>query len=486
MTTPGDRSGSTLGPYRLVRRIGRGGMGEVYEAVDTVKDRTVALKLLPPHLADDDEFRTRFLRESQTAARLNDPHVIPIHDYGEIDGQLYLDMRIVDGEDLRALIGRGPLPAERAVDIVAQIAGALDSAHQAGLTHRDVKPENILLDARGFVYLVDFGLVLSAGHTALTSTGSAIGSFNYMAPERFGTGAPVGPASDTYSLACVLFECLTGAKPFGTDSMEQIIAGHLHRPLPTTGTAFDAAIARGTAKNPADRYPTTGEFAAAARATLAGSAPPMPPTPGPLLGATQVAPAGTYPPPQPPAPAPSSPQRSATTPLLAGVAVIAVLALAGVLVWMFLSGNDPDSAAQPTDAAAAEPTDTTLTVTATASPPQTSTDRQTRPAGDLGLPVPISDPPCDGSTVAVVYNAVTPGAYAQEVGAALARYPGASYLRTDQSCRSLKQAENGNPIYAVYYPGATPAETCSIKARVGGDTYARRLDDRTPVGTEVC
>ena len=499
---PGDRSGSTLGPYRLVRRIGRGGMGEVYEAVDTVKDRTVALKLLPPQFADDADYRTRFLRESQTAARLNDPHVIPIHDFGEIDGQLFLDMRIVAGQDLRAVIRQGPVAPERAVDVIGQIASALDSAHDAGLTHRDIKPENILLDGKGFAYLVDFGLVQSAGQTGLTSTGLAIGSFNYMAPERFGGGGPVGPPSDTYALACVLYECLTGAKPFGSDSMEQIIAGHLHRPLPPTGTAFDAVIARGTAKDPAQRYRTAGELAADARATLAGRPPAMP-------APTRVAPVGSYDatgyaqnqyaqnqyaqPPYPAAPARSS--RNVVIAAVAAVAVIAAVA-AGVLLWQSGDGS-PSGDGDSTGVALAEATETmTSTVTASApstappaastAPPATTAPPAARGPGDLGLPVPISAPACNGDTVAVVYNAVTPGAYQQEIAAALAQHPGASYLRTDQACASLKQSENGSPIYAVYYPGATRAETCAIRDRIGGGTYARVLDDSTPVGTEIC
>ncbi|GAA3965126.1 serine/threonine-protein kinase [Gordonia caeni] len=499
---PGDRSGSVLGPYRLVRRIGRGGMGEVYEAVDTVKDRTVALKLLPPQLADDADYRTRFLRESQTAARLNDPHVIPIHDFGEIDGQLFLDMRIVAGQDLRAVITQGPVAPDRAVDVIGQIASALDSAHDAGLTHRDIKPENILLDGKGFAYLVDFGLVQSAGQVGLTSTGLAIGSFNYMAPERFGGGAPVGPPSDTYALACVLYECLTGAKPFGADSMEQIIAGHLHRPLPPTGTAFDAVIARGTAKDPAQRYRTAGELAAAARASLAGR-PPAVPAP------TRTAPVGSYDPtgyaqtPYPQNPYQAAPARKSKNVVIAAIAAVAVIAAlaGGVLLWQ--SGRD-DSGGDSAAVALADATETrTATVTESAASPapadsesvptESSTVRPAttappaaRAPGDLGLPVPISTPACNGDTVAVVYNAVSPGAYQQEIAAALAQYPGSSYLRTDQSCLSFKQSENGNPIYAVYYPGATRAETCAIRDRIGGGTYARVLDNSTPVGTEVC
>lgn len=535
MTAPGDRSGTELGPYRLVRRIGRGGMGEVYEAVDTRKDRTVALKLLPENLAHDDDFRTRFLNESQTVAKLNDPHVIPIHDFGEIDGQLFLDMRIVDGQDLRSLIEQGALTPEQAVDVVGQIAGALDTAHEAGLTHRDVKPENILIDRKGFAYLVDFGLVQSAGQAGLTSTGLAIGSFNYMAPERFGTGAPIGPATDVYALGCVLYEALTGSRPFGSASMEQIIAGHLHRALPPTGTAYDEVIARATAKDPAQRYRTAGELAAAAAAAPqersatavapagmydqhqstqhpAAAYPPAqypptqyPPTqyppaqyPGDQYPATQYAQSR----PHPVGAGAPAPGKSMIALIAAAAAIVVLLAVIGGVVYWQTSGDD-STAQQPAittvtqnPAPASEAAEAGISGTppsraessgASVPPAAASTpSAPTRGPGDLGLSTPISSPPCDGRTVAFVYNATTPGAYAQEVAAALAQHPGSSYLRTDQSCQSLRQSLDGNPIYAVYYEGADLAQTCATRNRIGGETYARRLDDTTPVGLEIC
>src|SRR5690349_23372075 len=148
------RVGSRVGPYQLTRLIGRGGMGEVYEARDTVKDRTVALKLLPRELSHNTTFRARLEREARSAGKLQEPHVVPIHDFGEVDGQLFVDMRLIDGVDLRSLLSRhGPLPPARAVSIVRQIASALDAAHAAGVTHRDVKPENILVNAEDFAYL---------------------------------------------------------------------------------------------------------------------------------------------------------------------------------------------------------------------------------------------------------------------------------------------------------------------------------------------
>ncbi len=237
-----DLSGTRLGPYSIDELIGRGGMGEVYRATDTCKGRVVALKLLSPAIAGDPAARDRFLRESRVAAQLNDPHVIPIHDWGEIDGRLFIDMRLVDGRDLRTLLAdTGPLPAERALKIVGQIADALDAAHRSGLCHRDVKPDNILVDDRDFAYLVDFGLAQADTDTRLTSTGTAIGSFGYMAPERFGSGT-VGAPADIYALGCVLFECLSGVPPFASaTTIERLITAHLTAPPPRLGAAVDAA-----------------------------------------------------------------------------------------------------------------------------------------------------------------------------------------------------------------------------------------------------
>jgi serine/threonine-protein kinase len=283
-----------FGKYRLNRLLGQGGMGEVYEAHDTTKDRTVALKILPEELSRDDGFRTRFQRESRAAAMLEEPHVIPIHDWGEIDGNLYIDMRLVRGEDLHELLQRGPLEPERAVGIIRQIAAALEAAHAQGLIHRDVKPQNILITAaEDFAYLIDFGIAENRGDTRLTVAGSAIGSFAYMAPERF-EDRPTTPAVDTYSLAGVLYEALTGQPPFKVGSMEQVIAAHLSSPPPQPSAVnprlpagFDEVIARGMAKDPDDRYGSPGALGRAAQRAL--GAPSSGPSTGPNAY-TQAAP----------------------------------------------------------------------------------------------------------------------------------------------------------------------------------------------------
>jgi serine/threonine protein kinase len=221
-----------FGHYQLRELIGRGGMGEVYRAYDTKTDRIVAVKVLPPNMAADETFQARFRRESQAAAGLNDPHVVPIHRFGEIDGRLYLDMRLIEGRNLGTILNdtKGPLDVELAVKVAEQVASALDDAHRAGLIHRDVKPSNILITDRDFVYLIDFGLARTAGEVGLTTAGSTLGTMAYMAPERF-EGKPVDPTSDIYALACVLYECLTGVRPYPAESLEQQIAGHMTQPI---------------------------------------------------------------------------------------------------------------------------------------------------------------------------------------------------------------------------------------------------------------
>jgi serine/threonine kinase PknH len=268
------RVGTTFGKYNITRLLGKGGMGEVYEAYDTDKGRTVALKILAHELSDDVAFRTRFQRESQAAAILQEPHVIPIHDWGEIDGSLYIDMRRVQGQTLLDLIEKGPLEPSRAVNIISQVAAALDAAHAEGLIHRDIKPQNILVTPADFAYLVDFGIAEASGDTRLTTAGSQIGTLNYMAPERFRDQTST-PAVDVYSLTCVLYEALTGEIPFTRDSLENLVAAHIASPPPRPSAvnprlpvAMDDVIARGMAKDPDDRYGTAGALGRAAHRAL--------------------------------------------------------------------------------------------------------------------------------------------------------------------------------------------------------------------------
>ncbi|MDT5349627.1 MAG: hypothetical protein QOH91_2914, partial [Mycobacterium sp.] len=266
--------GTPFGRYRLVELVGRGGMGEVWRAFDTMTERVVALKVLPAQLANDEVFQQRFRREARAAAGINEPHVVPIHDFGEIEGRLYVTMRLIEGRNLQSILTTGPLQPDRAVHIIGQVASALNAAHRIDLVHRDVKPSNILVAEDDFAYLIDFGIARATGETKLTNTGSVIGTWAYLAPERLTTGE-ADHRSDIYALTCVMHECLTGSQPFPGDSLEMQIGGHLTQPPPRPSALraglpaeLDAVVAKGMAKNPDERYATTRELASAARAAI--------------------------------------------------------------------------------------------------------------------------------------------------------------------------------------------------------------------------
>ncbi|MTE17351.1 serine/threonine-protein kinase [Nocardia aurantiaca] len=348
--------GTRFGRYVLQQLLGEGGMGQVYRAFDTGTDRVVAVKVLHAHIAADPVFRERFRREAKTAAALGDPHVVPIFDYGQIEGHLFMCMQFLDGEGVDALLARsGPMAVTDAVSVLTQAAAALQAAHAAGLVHRDVKPSNLFITANGFVYLIDFGIARAAGETGLTSIGSTIGTFAYMAPERFTTGIADARA-DVYALACVAFELLTGRPPFPAAGVEQHIAAHLTQPpprpsllRPEVGTGFDAVIARGLAKDPDQRYQTAGELAAACLASASAA---------PRLVATQVNPGPRLADPQPvhsvelaraaPIPVPPSPSSSYRVVLPAlGIAAVTVLAI-GYWVLKDTSPHSQPLTASPT------------------------------------------------------------------------------------------------------------------------------------------
>ena len=268
--------GSVLGGYRIVRLIGRGGMGAVYLADDVRLGRKVALKVLSSETAEIPAVRERFVRESQLAASLDHPHILPIYEAGEADGQLFIAMRYVPGPDLEGIIARdGPLALERTVALIDQIGSALDAAHAAGLIHRDVKPGNILVapgSAPGtdHAYLTDFGLTKQAEYSAaLTRSGQLLGSVGYVAPELI-ENRPVDARVDIYSLGCVLYECLAGTQPYPRDTEMATLYAHVQAPPPSIAlvrpelpAAIDGVIAKAMAKTPEARYPSAGELARA-------------------------------------------------------------------------------------------------------------------------------------------------------------------------------------------------------------------------------
>jgi uncharacterized protein DUF6777/protein kinase-like protein len=331
-----------FGPYQIQELIGRGGMGEVHRAFDTVRQRTVALKRLRPEFAADERFRTRFLRECRLAAQLTEAHVIPIHDFGEIDGRLYLDMRLVHGSNLEEVLATGgPLTPDRAVGVVTQVAAALDAAHAAGLVHRDVKPSNVLLSTDGpglHCYLADFGVAAAVGGSgSLTSTGTTVGTMAYIAPERL-RGEPADHRVDVYSLACLLHEALTGQPPFRSDELAAVIRAHLELEpprasslVPTVPPALDEVVARGMAKDPALRHQTAGELAAAANAALSGRMIGPPAAPATVAAAVPDAAVTAGPRHAPRTPAAARRRRGRLVPRLALVGLL-LLAIAVVTI----------------------------------------------------------------------------------------------------------------------------------------------------------
>ncbi len=275
-TTSDPRIGSVLAGYRIERLLGRGGMGVVYLAHDPRLKRNVALKLLAPELANDDGFRERFLHESELAASLDHQNVIPIYEAGEADGVLFIAMRYVEGTDLaRLLADEGPLEPARTVGILAQVASALDTAHQLGLVHRDVKPSNILLAADEHVYLADFGLTRTGGAAGPTAEyATSLGTVDYVAPEQI-DGDPLDAQADLYSLGCVLYECLTGQPPYRADTSMGVLWSHLqadppsaHEIRPELPDQIDTVIAHALAKQPNDRHHTCTELVRNASAAL--------------------------------------------------------------------------------------------------------------------------------------------------------------------------------------------------------------------------
>jgi serine/threonine protein kinase len=269
--------GSEIAGHRLEAVAGRGGMGVVYRATQLRLKRQVALKLIASDLAADPSFRERFEHESEIAAQIEHPHVIPLYEAGEENGQLYITMRYVEGTDLRAMISReGALPPPVAADILAQVCGALDAAHERGLVHRDIKPANVLIAGtreEPHAYLTDFGLTKQAATTGgMTKTGMFVGTLDYIAPEQL-QGGPVDARADVYALGCMLYQMLTGRVPYPRDSEPAKIWAHMQEPPPSlrevaphVPVAFDEVLSRAMAKTPEDRYPSAGDLAHAAKA----------------------------------------------------------------------------------------------------------------------------------------------------------------------------------------------------------------------------
>jgi hypothetical protein len=360
--------GDVFAGNRIEGLAGRGGMGVVFRATELSLDRVVALKLIAPALAGDPDFRARFLRESRAAASIEHPNVLPIYRAGELDDELYIVMRYVDGQDLRTLVrASGSLPPAFVAEIVAQVGSALDAAHARGLVHRDVKPANVLLAADDHVYLTDFGLAKrmeSTAAAALSRPGGWVGTLGYVAPEQI-RGDRVDARTDVYALGCILVHALTGKPPYMRDSEEATLWAHLHAPPPGSADgvpeAFAGVVARALAKDPAERYPSAGDLGRAALAA-AGAKPAPGPERNVARGAaapegieesaiaasaetTRLSPPAEAPTtPAPTAVLPSPPPPSRARRLLPALGAIAVAVIAIVVGVVLLSGgSDPET-----------------------------------------------------------------------------------------------------------------------------------------------
>jgi streptogramin lyase len=312
--------GKTIAGFRILRELGRGGMGIVYLARQVYPERDVALKVVSPEFADDPAFRDRFIAEANAVAGTEHPNIVPVFAAGVEDHTLYLAMRYVRGSELASEIAPTGLPPERAVEICTQIGRALSSAHQRGLVHRDVKPGNVLLDEEGHAYLMDFGLIRRTDvRGGPTRTGQFMGSVAYCAPEQI-RGDPIDGRADLYSLGCVLFECLTGRPPFYRENEVAVMYAHLEEPAPRPSDhaeavprGLDDVVATAMAKRPEDRFRTAEEMVAAMRTAMSTSARP----------------------------------RSRARPLAIAIASIAVAIFVGALAIVLSRSNGPEDSVTP-------------------------------------------------------------------------------------------------------------------------------------------
>ncbi|HUC00047.1 MAG TPA: serine/threonine-protein kinase, partial [Solirubrobacterales bacterium] len=279
--------GDEFAGYRIDRRLGRGGMGILYLAIEPGLERRVALKLIAPEAAADEVFTRRFAEESRIAASIEHPNVVPIYAAGEVDGIPYIAMRYVAGSDLGRRIAReGRIPPEQAAALIAQVGNGLDAIHAAGLVHRDVKPANVLLsgdEGAEHAYITDFGVARNvATQSGLTQTGRFVGTLDYVAPEQI-SGGPIDARVDVYALGCLLYKLLTGQVPFPREGEAARLYAHLNDPppapslyVPEVPMALDDVVIRAMSKQPGDRYPSAGDLGRAAQAALSGTAVALP------------------------------------------------------------------------------------------------------------------------------------------------------------------------------------------------------------------
>jgi predicted Ser/Thr protein kinase len=397
-------AGANFGPYRIIEPLGRGGMASVYRAYEPGLDRYVALKVLPAEFLHDPTFAERFRREAKVVARLEHPNIIPIFAFDIEGGVPWMAMRLIAGGSLSGLLKPGPLAARRAVDILAGAAAALDYAHGKGVVHRDVKPQNILLDEHERVYLADFGIArMVEGSSHLTQTGMISGTPQYMAPEQ-ATAQTVDHRADIYALGIVAYELLTGRVPFAADTPVAVLMKHVQEPMPLPDPArvpepLARAVLKCTSKKPGDRWPTATGFVEALRAGLdeaavtatGGMAPTvaLPSTRVPHRTAAGV--------PAPPSPARPRPWAG----WLAAAAAVAI-ALGSAGVWLATRqrapapptpASSPAAGAQPGVFVAPAPTPTPLVLAEATPPAREQTPGPARAVARAAAPAPAPESP---------------------------------------------------------------------------------------------
>ncbi len=437
--------GTNAGPYRIVEPLGRGGMASVYRAYEPKLDRYVALKVLPREFLHDPNFAQRFREEARLVAKLEHPNIIPIYAYDidEADGIPWMAMRLVPSGSLADMIKRERLPLARSVAILRGVAEALDYAHRKGVVHRDVKPQNVLLDEASRVYLADFGIgKMLEGSSGLTGTGNILGTPHYMAPEQAAT-SKVGPPADIYALGIVAYQLFTGRVPFAADTPLAVMMKHVQEPLPLPGPdvlpePMLRALLRATSKKPEDRWPTAVAFVEALAEGLGGTTAPAPSmtttlqrpsqaAPTVVSPPTQPAPSGTAPPAPPRQPLLRPPPREAaqTSPpparrtgtlmlALGGLGLVFVLAAAAIGAWLWLGGRSvpaDTTVAQtaPSEAPAAPPVSVAARPAGAALPAE-----QPPPPAALATPTP---PPAAARTTPATTVAAAPAARARAVPA---------------------------------------------------------------------
>jgi serine/threonine kinase PknH len=415
--------GTTLAGYEITGILGQGGMGVVYEATQVSLNRTVALKVLAPHLSDDILFRQRFVREGQIQAGIDHQHIVTVYEAGESEHGFFIAMRLIRGPNLKDLIVSRELDPGRTLRILTPISEALDTAHEAGLIHRDIKPQNILVGRRDQAFLADFGLTKASGENSLTKTGQFVGTFDYISPEQI-KGEKATKKSDVYSLAAVLYECLTGVVPYPKDSEAAVLYAQMaedppkvsdHRPeLPAT---LDDVIARGMAKDPAERYDSAGQVLLEANRTFTRRtrAAFTPPRPIEAPQETGIRPAEVeVPTRQSPAPTEQGALEAETAPADLGETVIggAAAATAGAAAAEAAEAAPPETAPGVTAPGEAAPPDTSpgVTTPGEAAPPETAPGVTTP-----GEAPPPETTPGEAAPPETAPGVTTPGAPAESV-----------------------------------------------------------------------